>query len=264
MNRPPGKGGWRVFSPEHSIVSTIRSRSGVGVSLVTQFIPGGWMNGTERDDVIPDLISGSRYSQLSRLRPVDPKFLVNRRTLVHPPSHSSKPWMNFPHTRCNTTKKYPRSHRKKPAIITCRIVCTASYVLHVTRSLQAGDTLVSFLFARQLSGTVTLTPRQPPASKLVESWRPNRLTLCTSLSFSILSSGNSSSFFFTVTRLETNGSTSGRQFYECAACFLFYTGGFVGIGIRLKFYIVTRCGMIGNVFSLCSEWRAVRGGVNAV
>lgn len=84
---------------EPSIISTIRMvGNGVRVGPVTQFVPGGWMNGTERDDVILDLISGSRCSQLSQLRPVDPKFLVNRRTLVHPEPFY-RLWMNFPHTR---------------------------------------------------------------------------------------------------------------------------------------------------------------------
>lgn len=74
------------------------------VGPVTQFVPGGWMNGTERDDVILDLISGPRCSQLSQLRPVDPKFLVNRRTLVHPEPFY-RLWMNFPHTRFPAPRK---------------------------------------------------------------------------------------------------------------------------------------------------------------
>lgn len=93
---------------EPSIISTIRMvGNGVRVGPVTQFIPGGWMNGTERDDVILDLISGSRCSQLSQLRPVDPKFLVNRRTLVHPEPFY-RLWMNFPHMRFPA----PRPSRK--------------------------------------------------------------------------------------------------------------------------------------------------------
>lgn len=78
--------------------------NGVRVGPVTQFVPGGWMNGTERDDVILDLISGPRCSQLSQLRPVDPKFLVNRRTLVHPEPFY-RLWMNFPHTRFPAPRK---------------------------------------------------------------------------------------------------------------------------------------------------------------
>ena len=82
------------------------------VGPVTQFVPGGWMNGTERDDVILDLISGPRCSQLSQLRPVDPKFLVNRRTLVHPLSTGYE-WIFrirvfLPH------EKYPSSDFSRP------------------------------------------------------------------------------------------------------------------------------------------------------
>lgn len=86
--------------------------NGVRVGPVTQFVPGGWMNGTERDDVILDLISGPRCSQLSQLRPVDPKFLVNRRTLVHPLSTGYE-WIFrirvfLPH------EKYPSSDFSRP------------------------------------------------------------------------------------------------------------------------------------------------------
>lgn len=95
---------------EPSIISTIRMvGNGVRVGPVTQFIPGGWMNGTERDDVILDLISGSRCSQLSQLRPVDPKFLVNRRTLVHPEPFY-RLWMNFPHTRFPASRPSRKIH----------------------------------------------------------------------------------------------------------------------------------------------------------